>query len=842
MAVGCLMLAALAAFTAGRQGALDGRLTFGRDGSCLVLSGWDVRLSSGRVGTDCPLEKTSIRHAGDGREDVDHVVRLPDARRLTVRASIWVRDDVVRVSWSLPDMQPSPGGEPRFTSLSPHAWSETPGRVFAGMGNVVVDPVRMELEAAGFRLSTRHVGGEWGSGLGVVMATDVFPDRLSVDKAAGVFALTAHNDATFTFVVSAHGAFAAARRFADIAQYRRSAGWMRLAGRTVLDQWKGDYDEAAADLERVAGYGVTNAVFVKHCWQRYGYDFRLPDVCPPAGDVAAFRRMAAAAQRHGTCFCPHDNYTDFYPDAEGYSEDLIVRDREGRTRKAWFNKERNAQSYQWLPHAFGPWLDRNMRQMRTCFAPDGLFIDVLTAKPPFDYLDKDGRYYTARRCAEEWGKAFDRCREMLGRPEGPMISEAGHDALIGHVDAGEADHYSAWKWRKKMRVSEFGDAERVPWHDIVTHGRMVLLGGGLGHRYADSGNAEQGCGTDGYFCTTAIGGRNPFSSGPFCRDAVVTHWLLHDVLEPLAKGEFKSFAFVENDIRRQHAEFDGGEVWVNRSSNAVWKVQGRVLPQDGLLVRSSAGEAGVVLLHDRRVAYSRTDDSLFVDARSPHGDGMPAFASVNPHEGRRQDGDLVIAMDVEALAGSVDGCRPFAHVVRISSEAGSKEQIVCQARRISFARNGFVSIDVGKLPTDREERYEVLLGVTSASGERLPLRSAASGCIGRRSGRLSIGWVDRTGWEPPEAPVSQGCETVDFSAVVTDGTFLLRHPRRGNWQLVPAPGSRRFQAVLDLVKLGAGDRRVRSVVGAADWKANGGKLSLRFGEDAEPCTIRFGGL
>ena len=67
------------------------------------------------------------------------------------------------------------------------------------------------------------------------------------------------------------------------------------------------------------------------------------------------------------------------------------------------------------------------------------------------------------------------------KAQGPMISEAGTDALIGSLDAGQSDHFGAERWMSK---NQFADSERVPWHDMVTHGKFVLFAGGLGGRYA----------------------------------------------------------------------------------------------------------------------------------------------------------------------------------------------------------------------------------------------------------------------------------------------------------------------------------------------------------------------
>ena len=118
-----------------------------------------------------------------------------------------------------------------------------------------------------------------------------------------------------------------------------------------------------------------------------------------------------------------------------------------------------------------------------------------------------------------------------------------------------------------------------------------------------------GYGSDDYFCTTVVGGRNPMCEGIPSRRTVTTYWLLHDVCAALAKGDFRRFAFEGGDIHRQHAMFSSGEVWVNVSTNSEWVVDGRVLPPYGFYVRTDGAEAGVVRQDGQRIAFANCGDT-----------------------------------------------------------------------------------------------------------------------------------------------------------------------------------------------------------------------------------------
>ncbi|MDR2862633.1 MAG: hypothetical protein LBV54_01965, partial [Puniceicoccales bacterium] len=394
----------------------------------------------------------------------------------------------------------------------------------------------------------------------------------------------------------------------------------------------------ARGLTRAAAYGLNDAIFVKHAWQRWGYDYRLPEIYPPAAsefqwmngsqhatDLPGIQAIRKAAADAGILFCPHDNYIDFYPDAEGFSYDNIVFNRHGAPVKHWYNVARRAQSYRWLPHAFHAHLRANVERMRTGFSPDSLFLDVFTAVTPFDYYDRAGNFYPHTRTAKEWGDAFNNARRLL-KPTAPMVSEAGLDALVGSLDGAQSDHFPAQRWDMK-----FTDAERTPWHDMATHGRFVLFAGGLANRYGALRwdyitQPGHGYDSDDYLSNTVIGGRNPMSDGPFSRSAVMTYWLLHDVCASLARATFETHAFGSN-VHQQHTTFsNGGKVWTNRGK-ADWEitVDGRGtpvpggkkvgLPEYGFYAETPESRAGVVYLSGRRAAFSISKGIFFADAR-----------------------------------------------------------------------------------------------------------------------------------------------------------------------------------------------------------------------------------
>jgi hypothetical protein len=745
-------------------------------------------------------------------------------------------------------------GEPRFTALAIGPASELAHRVYAGFGNVIQDPARFDLEAGGFTLSTRHVGMDFKNGLSLVQASDIFPDRFLVDPERRIYSLIAHHDATFSFVPSTRQAFAAARVYHDLANFKPAGGVANLLGRMCLDQWGGDYRQAAQDMEMAARYGVTDAVFVKHVWQRWGYDYRLPDIYPPAGDLDGFRAMVEACKRHGILFCPHDNYIDFYPDATGYSYDHILFNADGTPQKAWFNKGRDAQSYRWSPNAFGPWLEANVQQVKAGFAPTAYFVDVFSAMAPMDFYDRQGRFHPKTVTAERWGAAFDRIREILGN-NAPTISEAGQDGLIGHLDGGESDH-SGWLpnnsdpeafcWRMKA-----GDGERIPWHDMASHGSFVLLAGGLGPRYAGGQDETlHGYGSDDYLSLTVLGGRNPMCDGPFSRRAVMTYWLLHDVCKPLAHGEMLADEFAGDDIHRQIVRFsNGGVARVNRGKSD-WTTDGQVLPSFGFIAKAGGNEAGITRCEGVISAYAKRPGILFVDARPNafEGEGRVLAKVIGVEDlGNRR---FCLRIDWQVLQPVPPGFKPFVHFVDEKNE-DQGEGILFQA---DLDLDPAELTEPGTYSSTAEATVPAPLAAPAvvairfglfnpeADGRRLPMLGAVDRTGRARGGRLQVGnggifWQP----EPPDPAVAARAErlnmsgkVVDFGPAATSGAFRLLYGG-ANWQLIPLPGSSGFPVELSLNQLNASGQKVEAIA-AMDADGNAG-VQVKFRQDGQ--TVRF---
>ncbi len=814
------------AFRTGMYGLMDGVLGF--DG--LAVSNFIVEVDHRAV---YPFK---VEVAGDS---VTHFIRL-NGQVVPLRAQVSGGKDFARVQWSMPEVVRDERGSPRFTKLALGEASQKAKRFYAGFGNVVEDPEDFRLGNDGFHLATRFIGADYPSGVSLLQASDIYPD--CAENSGNRLSLVVSHDATLTFVFKQKGgAFAAARQYRDMCGYEPGEGVANLMGRMCIDQWWGDYTKAAADLERVASYGVTNAVFVKHVWQRWGYDYRLPEIYPPEFGLETFLPVSRAAQKHGILFCPHDNYIDFYPDAKGFGYDHIVFHSDGTPYKAWLNKRHGgAQSYRWLPHAFKPWLMENMEMMRDGMAPDALFIDVFNAIAPFDYYDRKGRFYPKMETERCWADAFITSRKIL-KPGAPMISEAGTVALVGAVDGVQCDHFPPTRWD----IGKFGDSERVPWHDMVTHNKMVLFAGGLGHRYGaaswDYGtrvSLKHHYGSDDYLSNTIIGGRNPMCDGPFSRRTVATYWLLNDICDELGRAKLEEHAFGPTIHQQQTAFSNGGKVYSNRGTNTWTVADGKVLPEYGFYGRTPESEAGVMLFNGVRGAFAHHGNVSFYDARPPY--AMNGLFAESDVEGVKYLGDGKFATTFRFSLNQPlpQDYQPFIHycrgedIVQQSVLKDAEEYLKPGGKFGKFTAKTTVRLAPGE--------YELRYGFFNLkTGERMFIVGNIDHQNRIYGGKLvltSEGVGGHIPAEPEEQLWNPFGTQVNFGGVKTDGAFRLIKDRTV-WKLIPLPGSLPFRVELQ-VSAGV---NVTDVSGCT-WSQKGNTLSIVSDGKAFEHVVSFGRL
>jgi len=604
----------------GRRGMIDGVIVFARGGREWSVRGLDIEalgfaLSEAssaelkRVTRDTPLQ---VRHSFNSVKGAfDFVVRLD------------VADGALRIHLAIENAPaPEPWRVARIEDAALGPWSAEARDVYTGVGNVLRRPKAFRLGFDGHQLATSYAGFDF-DGLCVVQGIDVPPDRLVVDPAARRYALHAPMDHAIT-LIPCTDVWAGVRTWRALDKRPASPQFEKLAGRFVFDLWGGNYAPSAQALKRAFRHGLTDSAVVWHNWQRWGYDYRLPEIFPPNGDMGSieeFKALADTCKTVGVLFAPHDNYIDFYPDAEGFSYDRIAFGPDGMPIRGWLNEGRQAQAYRWSADAYRPFLEPNVALLKQHIAPTAFFIDVWSSIGPYDAWTRDGRLVNRAEVRDMWGAAFGWIRDELG--DAPQISESGHDQLIGMLDGAQCNHLRAGNplpeapWM--VWQVQFDDAERIPWIDAAYHDRFALHGAGYSVRYRGGLSEElHGIYSDDYMTTEVLTGHPAMVSGPFGRDVVRKYWLLHGIGRALAGKQLMQVDFADGDIHRQHVAWENGEAWVNRSGRD-WETQGHILPPYGFYACAGDAVAAIQRVDGVICEYSNGPDGLYVNAR-PHKD------------------------------------------------------------------------------------------------------------------------------------------------------------------------------------------------------------------------------
>lgn len=623
----------------GRRGFLDTVVGFSDGQKRLSFRGFEVRVLGGRI--DDARSPMVLVEVGEEPCKSGHQVRHRFEGPLggfDLVGRLHIERGVLRAAFRLENAPPPrPSTVAYLEDVAAGPWSRAARQVYAGHGNVIRRPGPFRLGFDGHRLATSFVGFDFENAFSLVQAVDVPPSHLEVRPSTRHYSLHVPHASTLTFI-PAQSAFDAVKVWRRANGLKASDGVPNLAGRFVFDLWGGRYRESSQALQRAFGYGLTDAAVVWHNWQRWGYDYRLPDIYPPNpqwGTEEQLREMIQACKRAGVLVALHDNYIDFYPDADGFSyQKQIAFDRDGRPVRAWLNRGRGAQSYRYRADAVEPFLKRNLRQIHNGLAPGAYFIDVWSSIGPYDYWTADGRFVDRVFTRNCWGRHFAWIRELFGG-DAPQISESGHDQLIGWLDGAQTNHlrvgkpvagsrhsWCVWNWPCE-------DAERTPWLDAAHHDRFILHGAGYSGRYeAGLDQRLHGIYSDDYIATEVLTGHPAMVSRPFGRQVVRKYWLLSDLMRALALRRIDGVQYVGGDLHRQHVRWSGGgRVWVNRGQTD-WTVAGATLPQYGFSANVPTDKGPVEASITRRdgiiVETARSPDHVYVNGRSVIDGQLPA--------------------------------------------------------------------------------------------------------------------------------------------------------------------------------------------------------------------------
>ncbi len=840
-----------AAIVPGKNGLTDAAIAFGKDEHCVVFEGLNIsvlRNKMGREHSQLVIRKVDTKKDNlSGKLTITHHLTLAN-EDFALTAEVWKDKAGLRIKLQCPK---------RITDIALGQADRKAPRVYYGHGYCIIEPKAFRANFGGHDLSTSHVGFDFDKGISLLTACDNPPDYLEVNPDQRIYSLHTHLDATLTFVPSAKGAFDCARKYRPLFDKKPAAGLKNKAGRFVFDIWGGRYTEIAETMKRMIAYGLTDSLLTVHVWQRWGYDYRLPDIYPPMpslGTIEDMQQIANVCAKAGIPWGLHDNYIDIYPDATDYSYNHICFTEHGEPIKAWLNEGRNAQSYRWRPDHIMPFVKRNLKLIKPNLKPKHYFIDVFTSLPCFDFYDRDGNFYSMLETRKCWGEAFAWIRDYLG-DNAPTTSEAGHDQLIGYLDGSDCQHLQLSPVGKRFCIKlDCKDWERVPWFDVVLHDKFSLHGVGYSGRYQGGRDRNNhGIESDDYISAEILEGHAlMIDRGGFGSSAVRKYWLAQDFARSIALDNIENVEFINGDIHRQLITWkSGAEVYVNRGDKD-WQVADKTLPQYGYFAKSGRIESSIERINGIITEQSGGPSRCYFNAR---GFNQDATLAISPKADRLEYiGDrrfkLIVDWDVQQAAPK--DLQIFIHFNNPKSERPDKIAFQSGGNPATGTSKWSGRVTTGEnwtaqIPNDfGAGEYEITIGLWDPStGRRYELLGEDDGSRRYQLGKLVAEGTDEkitnirlVKHKPkPQPPLrwNIGRIPIDFGPVVTTGAFRCEL-NKNTIVVTPLPDLEPFTITLRTDKLtGTKDKYATSVTAI---NANGNNIrNVKF--DAQNSQMQF---
>lgn len=674
-----------AVVTLGKYGICDGWISIGSPERYVQIDGVRARYQGVNVGFDKPLASCNVSASFVEKDNLEKLARIfAYQRQSTIIGDLPVDANFSETDLLNVEVQSNPNNEltcfisqtdgglafrfvatnnTEIESLQFGPTSQKANRVYFGHGHCIEKPSRpFTQDGDGFGCASSHVGFDFENGVSLLQATTRPIENFVVNPELNVYTLTTRPDSRLTLRSSDKGALHCAIQYAPGFDKKPALLVNKKAGRFVFDFWGGSYAHVLERIKTFVDYGLTDSLLIQHCWQHYGYDVRLPDIWPPKEDQGTLEELKATQEfcdKIGIPFGLHDNYIDFYPDADGFTYNDIIMNSDGLPQKAWYNPGPDVQSYRFQPNAIFPYAERNLNLIRQDLMQTAYFTDVFSSIHIMDYYDRQGKFHSRAETLDCWNKYFDLVHEKFNN-NAITISESGNDALIGHLDGADAilrritptqENYST--------VIACDDSEYVPWFDAVNHKRFILHGVGYSDRYQGGiSRALRGIESDDYLSSEVLTGHALMSDlGMSIRGTVRKYWLLQNFARSLALDELVDVEFIDNDIHRQKITWKSGEiVYVNRGVkdwtlsqfNLPNTSQLVVLPQFGFWTVGKDGKnyGGVVKQADQ-VIELRVDgtNSFFVNGRQLVPNQVtpirPTYENVQVTDGKTISGKLV---------------------------------------------------------------------------------------------------------------------------------------------------------------------------------------------------------
>jgi len=407
--------------------------------------------------------------------------------------------------------------------------------------------------------------------------------------------------------------------------------WMHVAGeRLWIAHGASNRQHDYALWKNVARYGMTKVVITDHetGWRDGGESFTLRTRAAPGrggdeGQADYARKVRALGFRYGI----YNNYTDFAPVNEHWSEDYVTRLGDGQWQPAW------ARCYNLKPARAVELEARLAPIIQQKFHLDTAYCDVHTAVAPWSYCDRDARVPGASTFT---GTFYSYGEIMLHQKrtwDGPVYSEGNHHWYYCGLTDGNYGQDQAARLPESPWLVDF-DLRKM--HPLCCNFGMGSPGMFYGeHRGLGKTPQEREAMLDRFLAATLAFGHTGFlvMEGGM-PNTVRSYFNLQQVHAAYAqqtaaeiryadeKGNLldtsaavASGAFRRNQIRTKYS--NGLVVTVNGHPKDTWRTEAGELPPNGWHVRDPQGKltAWSMTVDGHRADYVDSPAYVYADGR-----------------------------------------------------------------------------------------------------------------------------------------------------------------------------------------------------------------------------------
>jgi len=625
-----------------------------------------------------------------------------------------------------------------------------------------------------------------------------------------------------------------------------------LSDRVMMNIWGDNFLGVQALLHTLAGDGFGPGVAILHNWQHSGFDNGLPAHVPAnaklGGDLGLASLMKES-RRDDILMGLHENYADYYPNFEGFTDADIARNPDGSRALAWYNPGTKIQSFAIKPTRILPLAKTQGLEVMKRYGSAVCYLDVHSSVSPWFHVDFEAGLPGAGQFATVWKAhgalwAYERALH-----QGPVFGEGNnHWYWSGLLDGVEAQFGQGWHNGQGTSAPLLVDFDLLKIHPLQLNHGMGYYEDWWGHgtetrrgllslldqyRMQEVAYGHEGClGGEVWHdaglswleshlmrpLTTRTALANPVAINYFVEDAHGGHWAD-------ATAAAKADDSPSGNWSRVQVRYDNGvTVWAN-SGNAPLRIgvgAGRItLPPWGWLAVGAGLNAGTTLRAGVVSDMAETPDSVFVNARPAEDWETPGAARLRPSVAAfTPTGPRSFRATYHwavAQKSTVDyGC--FVHFVQpTASENGEGIRLnqdhalpapTSQWKPGETVTDGpwniIVPADVA--PGD----YTWTIGLFAPGDGRLTLQGQSDthrriilGVLHVTPTGLAFTPISPGDGQTP-APVNHDDRVLDFGAIRTNGSVFI-HREGADWTLRPFPRDRSFLVELSAARFGHPD-------------------------------------